>query len=105
MKSNILAFRKQLPSPFFLTDKNIFPFLETFLKIFNRIDCYCYYDFPDECDQCPDNRLCFIFHIADLEATGTKKVQKLFEQEETIQKQKDEIKSLREEIQWLYSGG
>lgn len=80
-------------------------FLETILTILDRIACYCEYDFPEDCNVCPDNRFCLILHIADIEATSIKKFQRLVEQEERMKALQEELKSTKVEIQWFYSGG
>jgi len=98
MKSNSLAYRKQIPSPFFCIDENIFPLLETFWKILDRADCYSYYNFPIMCDLCPDNHLCLLFYINELEFTVKKRDSELADQYAAI-------KALKDEVQWFYSGG
>jgi hypothetical protein len=86
-------------------NKNILKIIETILTIFDRIVCYCEYDFPSECDQCPDNRFCLLLHIADLEATSIRKFQRLVEQEERMKSLQTQLKEARSEIAWFYSGG
>ena len=85
MKSKSLAFKIHFPSFFLRKVKNIFKILETFFVLFDRIVCYTYYDFPEDCDQCKDNKLCLVLHIADLENANQRKFQALFNQQLEIQ--------------------